>query len=110
MPMFRKRALEVIKIPVLCKFWQEDGVWNGAAQDIAVAAFGNSFEEANKNLSEAVVCHLEALRELNQLHQTIEYLQRRARDFYVSADEIPSNSPLLRMDATLHDGELTMSV
>lgn len=110
MPRSYKRTPAAIKIPVLCKFWQEDHVWNGAAQDLAVAAFGKTFKEARRNLSDAIICHLQALQELKQLKPTIEYLQQRARDFNVSAEEIPSNRPLLRMDAIWHDNQLAMTV
>lgn len=109
-PLFQKKTSEVTKIPVLCKFWQEDGVWNGEAQDLAVAVFGDTFEDAQRHLSDAIICHLEALQELKQLKQTIAYLQQRARDFNVSAEEIPSNRPFLRMDATFHDNQLSMTV
>lgn len=109
-PVFHKKAPQVTKIPVLCKLWQEDGVWNGAAQDLAVAVFGPTFEEAQKNLSDAILCHLEALQELNQIEQTIAYLQRRARDFNVSVEDIPNNRPLMRMDATLLDKQVAMTV
>ena len=29
-----------LALPVLGKFWYEDGVWNGVAEDMAVAVFG----------------------------------------------------------------------
>ena len=109
-PHFHKEANQMIRIPVLCKFWHEDGVWNGAAQDLAVAVFGTTFEEAQKNLSDAIFCHLEALQELNKIEPTIEYLQQRARDFNVSIEEIPSNRPIMRMDATLFDNQVAMTV
>ena len=110
MPVVNKKASQVIKIPVMCKFWHEDGVWNGATQDLAIAVFGKTFEEAQQNLADAIVCHLEALQELKQLKHTIEYLQQRARDFNVSADELPSNRPILRMDATLLNNHVAMAV
>jgi predicted RNase H-like HicB family nuclease len=105
-----KAANQMIKIPVLCKFWHEDGVWNGAAQDLAIAVFGYTFEEAQKNLSDAIFCHLEALQELNKIEHTIEYLKQRARDFNVSVEEIPSNRPIMRMDATFFDNQVAMTV
>lgn len=106
--LLRKKSHQTIKIPVLCKFWREDDVWNGAAQDLAVAAFGDTFEDAQKNLSDAILCHLEALQELHQIEPTITYLQQRTRDYNLSGDEIPNNRPILRMDATLHDNEVAM--
>ncbi len=109
-PLFHKRATQMIKIPVLCRFRQEDGVWNGIAEDLAVAVFGNTFEEAQKNLSDAILCHLEALQELKQIDQTIKYLQRRARECNVSVEDMPDNRPILRMEATLFDNQVAMTV
>ena len=39
-----KRPSVSQEMPVLCKFWQEDGVWNGSAQDLPVAVFGETIE------------------------------------------------------------------
>jgi len=51
---------EQTSLPVLCRFWNEDGVWNGSAEDVAVAVFGQTLEEAINNLRAAVQNHFEA--------------------------------------------------
>ncbi len=51
-------------ISILCRFWSEDGVWNGLAKDLPVAAFGQTFEEARRNLSDALLSHLQSASEL----------------------------------------------
>ena len=71
---------KVSDVPILVRFWQEDGVWNASALDISVAVFGNSFEEARSNFEEALARHFEVLQEMKQLPQTIRILQRAAKD------------------------------
>ena len=71
---------KVSDVPILVRFWQEDGVWNASAMDISVAVFGNSFEEARSNFEEALARHFEVLREMKQLSQTIRDLRRAAKD------------------------------
>jgi predicted RNase H-like HicB family nuclease len=109
-PLLRKKVPEMTKIPVLCRFRQEDGVWNGTAEDLAVAVFGPTFEETQKNLSDAILCHLEALQELKQIEPTIDYLQRRARECNVTLEDMPNNRPVMRMNATLFDNQVAMTV
>src|SRR6266571_6629570 len=92
-------------ISVLCKFWEEDGVWNGIVEHLPVAAFGNSFEEARQNLANAFESHIESLRESGKLQELIEDVQGRSRD-YLSADEIPVGSPILRMLVAMKNQEI----
>lgn len=47
--------------------WQEDGVWNAAIVDLPVVVFGESFEEASRNLVEALGSHLKVAAELGSL-------------------------------------------
>src|SRR5580658_8238092 len=51
-------------VPILCKLWQEDDLWNGIALDLPVAVFGKTFEEAKRHLFEALDAHFETLREI----------------------------------------------
>lgn len=55
---------ECAPMSILCKFWSEDGVWNGVSEDLPVAACGQTFEEARRNLSDALLCHLQSASEL----------------------------------------------
>jgi predicted RNase H-like HicB family nuclease len=67
-------------IPILVRFWQEDGVWNASAMDISVAVFGYTFEEARRNFEEALARHFEVLCEMNQIDRTIKILSKAAKD------------------------------
>ena len=66
-------------IPVFCKIWEEDGVFNAVAEDLPIAVFGKTHEEAQKNLGDAILTHLEALMELRKLDEAIEHLRFEAR-------------------------------
>ena len=102
----KKATATAVEIPVICKIWQEDGVFNGVAQDLPVAVFGKTYEEAQKHLDEAIIAHLEALLECRQLEGTIRDLRDRARDFRVTGEEIPLKESLYRFSAAVHDGHI----
>lgn len=85
-----KRLSVSQEIPVLCKFWQEDGVWNGSAQDLPVAVFGETIEEAKKNLGEALICHFHALHEIGKIEKVTSDLCRLASE-RLSFDEMSNN-------------------
>jgi predicted RNase H-like HicB family nuclease len=91
-------------ISILCRFWSEDGVWNGVAEDLPVAAFGQTFEEARHNLSDALLCHLQSASELGELQEIIRHLKERKHDF-LPVDEIPLNSPLLKILVAMKNRE-----
>ena len=80
--LFAKKELEKpsLAVPVLCRFWEEDGVWNGAAHDLPVAAFGKTLQQAQKHLGDALEAHFEALHELGKVQATIEKLRRISHD------------------------------
>jgi predicted RNase H-like HicB family nuclease len=91
-------------VSILCRFWTEDEVWNGVAEDLPVAACGQTFEEARRNLSDALVSHLESASELGKLPEIIRHLQQREHDF-LPVDEIPLNAPLLKIVVAMKDRE-----
>lgn len=97
-------------IPVLCKFWQEDGVWNGSGVDIPVAAFGDTIEEAKKNLLDAIICHLEALQEVNQLQQEIKRLQLLAQDCRLSVEQMSDDKLYGKATAKISDHKLAVAM
>lgn len=97
---------KVFEIPVLCRLWEEDGVWNGEAVDLAVAVFGKTFEETQHNLADAIISHLETLQEIEQLKDTVHLLRTCARMRRVSVDEMPSNQAFWRFSAGLQDEHL----
>ena len=79
-------------------------MWNAVAEDLPVAAFGQTFEEARRNLSDALLSHLQSASELGQLPETIRHLRAREHDF-LPVDEIPLNSPLLKILIAVKDRE-----
>ncbi len=87
-----------VAIPILCKFWSEDGVWNGVAEPLPVAVFGETFEEAKDNLRNAIAAHLEAVREVGDLDTTVKNLLRSAKDF-LSVQDIPTGRTYARIEA-----------
>jgi predicted RNase H-like HicB family nuclease len=101
-----KAAGTVVEIPVLLRFWQDDGVWNGVAVDLPVAVFGSTFEDAAHNLQDAVISHLETLQEVGSLQDTIHLLRACARNQRLSIDEMAMNQPLVRFNAGLQDHQV----
>ena len=96
-----------ITVPVLCRFWAEDHVWNGVAEDLAVAAFGDAFEIAVSHLREAIESHLEALLEAGELSNAVAQLEERAREYgFLTLHELTSASPLLKMLITVKRGAI----
>lgn len=92
----------IVSIPVLCKLWQEDGVWNGEAAHLAVAVFGESFEDTRHNLRIAIISHLQTLQDVGRLEETIPVLQACAKQRFV-LDEIPNNEAVCRLTAGVED-------
>lgn len=91
-----------VAVPILCKFWSEDGVWNGVAEHLPVAVFGETFEAAKDNLRSAIGAHLKAVRELGDLDPTIERLLHDANDFF-SVQDIPTGLTYARIEARVTD-------
>ena len=100
--LFSKKPGKV-KVPVLCKFWQEDGVWNGSAHDLPIAVFGYSLEEAQSNLCTAIISHLKALEKLGRIDPVIEHLLRLA-DERISRNELAQGLFCTVMTATQGKG------
>jgi predicted RNase H-like HicB family nuclease len=102
----KSAAENVVEIPVLLRFWQDDDCWNGEAVDLPVAVFGKTFEETTRNLHEAVISHLEALQEIGKLNDTVQVLKTCARNHRVSVDEMGMNQPLVRFNAGLQNHQV----
>lgn len=96
----------VVEIPVLCRIWEEQGVFNGVAEDLPVAVFGKTYEEAQNNLRDAIISHLEALRELDKLQPVVEHLRRQARETHFSPGELPRDQSFFRFSAAIHDSHI----
>ncbi len=108
MAFLRKNASAeiAVEIPVLCRIWEEQGVFNGIAEDLPVAVFGKTHEEAQSNLRDAVLSHLEALMELHKLEPVVEHLRSQARDIHFSPREIPRDQSFFRFSAAIHDSHI----
>jgi len=78
-----------MQVPVLVRFWAEDGVWNASAMDIPVAVFGDTFEDARRNFEQALISHFEVLCEMDQMQQTVRILLSKAKE-RGSVDRIPA--------------------
>ncbi|HEX9764209.1 MAG TPA: hypothetical protein VGA39_02910 [Candidatus Acidoferrales bacterium] len=92
-------------VPILCKFWREDDVWNGVAEDLPVAAFGATFEDAKENLRCALESHIESVAEAGDVVALIQHLQEKSRD-YLAVDEISPGSPLVKMLVAMKNQEV----
>lgn len=99
-----------VQIPVLCRFSKEDEVWNGSAEDLPVAVCGDTFEQAQCNLFEAIIAHLESIQEVGDIQATIEHLRACAKERRFSIEEMAYDQPLVRFNAALHDHRITALV
>lgn len=95
----------VVKVPILCKFWREDDVWNGVAEHLAVAAFGDTFEDAAKNLHDAVVAHIECYVEAGKAPELFAHLREQAREQLI-VEEICPDTPLVKMQLDTQNDRL----
>jgi len=102
----KKPVRTVVEIPVLCRIWEEQGVFNGVAEHLPVAVFGKTYEEAQTNLKVAVLSHLEALREVHQLDAVVDQLRNQARETHFSPQELPRDQSFFRFSAAIHDSQI----
>lgn len=104
MSFFSKRQpAPLIEISVLCKAWQEEGVWNATTEDLPIAVFGHTFEQARDNLQDAIFSHLEAAQETGRLEQMAKELLQRARERSFTLAEMPSDHVMMKMRAAVQD-------
>ncbi|MBZ5629688.1 MAG: type II toxin-antitoxin system HicB family antitoxin [Acidobacteriia bacterium] len=106
----KEEVRATVQIPILCRFSREEDVWNGSAEDLPVAVFGKTFEEAQRNLSDAIIAHLESVQEVGDLKATIERLRSSAKDRRFSVEEMTFDQPLVRFNAALQDHRITALV
>lgn len=50
-----------ISMTVPCRYWQEDGVWNGVIENLPVVVCGQTREEVKDNLRDAFLSHMAAI-------------------------------------------------
>lgn len=87
---------EAIVIPVLCRLWFEDGVWNAIAEQTAVAVFGPTREQADAILKEALKLHFDEIHRLG--HLELELRKMRDQSVTLEPDELAGKT----MEYILH--------
>lgn len=100
-----KKAESYTMLPVLCRFWQEDGVWNAEAAHLAVAVFGDTFEEAQKNLQEAVVAHIECWVAAGKAEELVAQLRAESHE-QLKVEDISPDSPLVKIQVGMQGGHV----
>ena len=75
------------------------------AEDLAVAVFGKTIEEAMGSLRAALESHMESVEEASQVEEIISYLQAEVRDF-MSLDELPAGSPLVNLSLAMKNQKI----
>ncbi len=50
-----------MSMTVRCRYWEEDGVWNGVVKDLPIVVFGQTLEQAKDNLRDAFHSHMTAI-------------------------------------------------
>lgn len=58
---------DTMSIKVICRYWQEDGVWNGSVKRLPIAVFGQTLEETKANLRAAFRSHMAAMQSIPQV-------------------------------------------
>lgn len=59
-------VVEVYYIVLTVAFRQEEGVWTAECHELGTATFGDTFEEAEQNISEAIELHLNTLEKVGE--------------------------------------------
>jgi predicted RNase H-like HicB family nuclease len=98
-----KSAVQATEIPILCRFWLEDGVWNGEAVHLPVAVFGSTLEESMRHLGDALLTHLEAEQQVGTIERTVEYLKICAKENCMTIEEMAPHRFLSRFNAAVQD-------
>ena len=47
-------------------YWEKDGLWTAECLELGTSTFGNSFEDVNEKISEAILLHLNTLEEVGE--------------------------------------------
>ncbi|MGH9698117.1 MAG: type II toxin-antitoxin system HicB family antitoxin [Candidatus Acidiferrales bacterium] len=92
-------------VPILCKFWHDEDVWNASAEHLAVAAFGKTFEEAQDNLQGALIAHIECWVEEGKGEELFARLREHARDD-LSVNRLPARQPMTTLLIGMRDNEV----
>jgi hypothetical protein len=110
MPILRRKrsndgGARTQAIPILCKFWHEEGVWNGTAEDLAVAVFGETYDQAIEHMRDALVSHFRTLEKARELESTLAKLERAGKRHW-AVNEIPEHNSFMKMVAAVRDSKV----
>lgn len=97
-------------IPILCRFWLEDGVWNGSAVDLPVSVYGKTIEQAQKHLVEALIAHLEALQQVGQIAPEIKRLQHLAQSYRLDVEQMSDCELFWKTTAKISDHKVAAAL
>ena len=76
-------------VTLVVKFWEEDGVWNAAAEDLPVAVYADSLTNALAKVREAVLEHVNLSHELGFSKELIQHLHDAAASKHAVEDVEP---------------------
>lgn len=108
-PTLKVKTAGLRDIPVLCRFWREDRVWNGVAEDLPVAVLGKTFEAAQENLREAIEQHCSVLIEAGEFTSAVRRLRDRSRATVALKSMVPGAPVVKMLLARERSGRLTVA-
>jgi len=91
-------------LAVVCRFWEEDGVWNGGADDLSVAVCGDTFEQAMEHMKDALQSHVESVFQSSR--KDLGELKHRTS---INLDEIAPSSPIVKLLVTINRQQVAVS-
>jgi len=88
-------------------FKQEEDVWTAECSELGTATFGESLEEAIKNIEEAVCLHLNTLEDIGEIEQffqenNVEVFTRKPREIKPSIQSQDYNSIFQHIIQPIH--------
>ncbi|MCU1310936.1 MAG: hypothetical protein JWO20_2061 [Candidatus Angelobacter sp.] len=96
-------------LPVLCEFWYEDDVWNGEAKDLPIAVFGNTFEEAQAHMRDAIQGHIESAIELGEFSEVLKTVSKAVSGRRLSIDDLQASHPVVKMSVEVKDKQVAVA-
>lgn len=102
-------ATTTISLPILCEFWHEDDVWNGEAKDLPIAVFGDTFEEAQAHMRDAIQGHIESAIELGEFSEVLKSVSKAVSGRRLSIDDFQSSHPVVKMSVEVRDKQVAVA-
>ena len=89
-----------VSLPIICEFWHEGKVWNGEARDLPIAVFGDTFEDAQAHMRDAVQGFMESSLEGGDMPEVVALLEKAARRS-IKPDQLSAKRPVLKISVEL---------